>query len=172
MLYNLLESWNDLVVFLSSSWILWWCCPRTQWFHRITWISPWLSQLCQLYMADNNRREEPNPAYLHHAGAGRRLWYCIRLWWSAVAWQLKNEVRKQSLIIIFSCILFPLSLRTLLTAVANPLLLALLIKKKPWHLDSSTFLWILISPKLEMTQTQRTVSVSFNLTGFSFIWDK
>lgn len=101
-----LESWNNFVLFLSSSWILWWCSPRTEWYHRVAWVPPRLSQLCQLYMADNNRGEEPNPAHLRHAGAGGRLWYCISIRWSAVAWQLKNEVRNEFLIyhlIFLSC---------------------------------------------------------------------
>lgn len=83
---------------LSFSWILWRCRPRTERHHRVTRVPPWLSQLRQLYLADNNRGEESDPAHLRHAGAGGRLWYCISLWRSAVAWQLKNEVRSRSVI--------------------------------------------------------------------------
>lgn len=40
---------------------------------------------------------------------------------------------------------------------------------KSWHLDNSTFLWIRISPRWDMTHWvwfQSTVSVSSNLSGF------
>ena len=90
---------------LSFSWILWRCSPRTEWYHRITWFPTWLSQLRQLYMADNNRGEEPDPANLRHAGARGRLWYRISLRWTTITWQLENEVRNESLIydLVFFC---------------------------------------------------------------------
>lgn len=87
---------NSFFPFSSFSWIMWRRRPRTERHHRVTWLPPRLSQLRQLYLADNNRGEEPDPAHLRHAGAGGRLWYCISLWWSAIAWQLKNEVRSWS----------------------------------------------------------------------------
>lgn len=96
------------LISFSSSWVLWWCSPRSEWHHRVTWFPPWLSQLRQLYMADNNRGEEPNPANLRHFGAGGRLWYCISLWWTALTWQLKNEVSTHSF--IFCLMWFPVPL--------------------------------------------------------------
>lgn len=107
IMYTLMQDVHFLtcLISFSSSWVLWWCSPRPEWHHRVTWFPPWLSQLRQLYMADNNRGEEPNPANLRHSGAGGRLWYCIGLWWTALTWQLKNEVSTHSF--IFCLMWFP-----------------------------------------------------------------
>lgn len=90
------------VLFLSCSWIMWRCGPRPERYHRVSRFPTWLPQLRQLHVADNNRGEEPDPAHLCHAGAGRRLWYCLGLRRSAFARQPKNEVRADSLLPIWS----------------------------------------------------------------------
>lgn len=81
--------------FFSRSWVLWRRRPGTERNHRVARFPPRLPQLCQLHVADNHRREEPDPAHLCHAGTGRRLWYRVGLRWSAIAGQLKNEVRSK-----------------------------------------------------------------------------
>lgn len=115
---------------LSLSWILRRCSPRTEWHHRVTRVPPRLSQLRQLYLADNHGGEEPHPAHLRHAGTGGRLWYCISLWRSAVAWQLKNEVRSRSVVSSLIFFLFE-------TLWWSPLLST--HHRSTWHLDSSFF---------------------------------
>lgn len=175
------------LIFLSPSWILWWCCPRTEWHHRVAWFPPRLSQLRQLYMADNNRGEEPNPANLRHAGAGGRLRYCISLRWTAISWQLKNEVWNDSLInSLFFFLLHCCSLSlaflfsnlsvSLSVSVAYSLLQALTL----WSTSSEhkVDIWtaayffeylFLLNWKWH---SQRTVSVSFNLSRFPVILNK
>lgn len=81
--------------------------------------------------------------------------------------------------LLLRCSLLPLSLwlsRFECSLPSSPaLLIYLLWTKKKLHVDNSLFLWVLISPKWEMTQwlwSQRTVSVSFNLSGFSVLSDK
>lgn len=81
---------------------MWRCGPRPERYHRVSRFPPRLPQLRQLYVADNNRGEEPDPAHLCHAGAGGRLWYCLSLRRSAIAWQPKNEVRADFLLPIWS----------------------------------------------------------------------
>lgn len=168
-------------VSLSSSWVLWWCSPRTEWYHRVTGFPPRLSQLRQLYVADYNRGEEPDPANLRHTGAGGRLWYCISLRWTTVAWQLKNEVRNDSFFYpappLLSSLFFfaPLWLTQFDCGLffssthLPPLNRNLTFGQQ--HISLNTY----FSLRWEMTQwlwSQRTASVSLNLRGFSVISDQ
>lgn len=89
---------------------MWRCGPRPERYHRVSRFPPRLPQLRQLYVADNNRGEEPDPADLCHAGAGGRLWYCLSLRRSAIAWQPKNEVRADFLLPVWSSLPAPLPL--------------------------------------------------------------
>lgn len=146
------------ILCLSSSWILWRCSPRPERYHRVSWFPPRLPQLRQLYVADNNRGEKQNPANLRHAGAGGRLWYCISLRWTTVAWQPKNEVRNNSFIYIL--IFFPapgcsVSLFSLnCSPPSSPIIH--LHGTKYWHLDNNIFyfhIWAFDTyPRIEMTQ--------------------
>lgn len=173
MLYKLPESWKIILSpFFSRSWVLWRRRPGTEWHHRVARFPPRLPQLCQLHVADNHRREEPDPAHLCHAGTGRRLWYRVGLRWSAIAGQLKNEVRSKvsPFYLIFSpaplCAL-PLAFSLLSSLYSFPSA----ARHKKLDTVTAAFLGILISPELKTAPSRRTVSVSFNLSRSSAIWN-
>ena len=133
---------SDLILCLSSSWILWWCRPRPEWYHRVAWFPPRLPQLCQLYMADNNRGAKQNPANLRHAGTGGRLWYCVSLRWTTVAWQPKNEVTNYSFIFSLNSFLAPdCSVSLDFICLSPSSLVTHLHETKCSYLDNSIFDW-------------------------------
>lgn len=100
-------------VFLYFSWIMWWCNPRPERNDRIAWLPPRLSQLRQLYVADNNRGAKQDPAHLRHARTRGRLWYGVCIWWTTFAWELKNEVRIVNSFFVVVVVIFSVDAVTL-----------------------------------------------------------